>query len=73
MRLIYEATGQEVKVGDVVKDFRGDECEVTYFRPPHKPSSQGKISIRKTGKEFSQEVYVGVIGAKWIEREDRNE
>lgn len=71
MRLIYEETGEEVKVGDKAKTFRGEECTVTYFRPPHKSNSEGKISVRFDGSSFDMEFYVSVIGAKWIEREDR--
>lgn len=71
MRLVYETTGEEVKVGDIVTTFRGKKCEVKYFAPPHKPSSEGKITVQEEGCTFCSEYYVGVIGAKWIEREDR--
>lgn len=37
-----------------------------YFSHPHKPSSEGKVSL-----ENGMEYYVSVIGAEWIEREDR--
>lgn len=72
MRLVYKATGKEVKVGDVVKTSRGEKCEVKYFRPPHSSASEGKISVRLEDKSFDMESYVSVIGAEWIEREDRN-
>lgn len=68
MRLIYEATGKEVKVGDIAYTKQGEPVEVEYFAPPHKPSSEGKFSVKRGG-----EFYVSVIGAKWIEREDRGE
>ena len=71
MRLVYKATGKEVKVGDVVTTSRGEKCEVKYFRQPHKPSSEGKITVQMEGSESYNEYYVGVIGAEWIEREDR--
>ena len=71
MRLVYKTTGTEVKVGDVVTTSRGEKCTVTYFRPPHKPSSEGKISVRTEGCSFDSEYFVSVIGAEWIEREDR--
>ena len=71
MRLVYKANGTEVKVGDVVTTSRGQKCKVTYFRPPHKPSSEGKVSVRTEGSSFDMEYYVSVIGAEWIEREDR--
>lgn len=70
MRLVYEDTGEEVQVGDrILVD--GGLAKVDFFRPPHKPSSSGKVSVLHDGDDMSVEYYVGVIGAKWIEREDR--
>lgn len=69
MRLVYKATGEEVKVGDIVEGFRGT-YKVLHFREPHKASSEGKIYVENDG--FKRECYVSVIGAEWIEREDRN-
>lgn len=71
MKLVYEKSGVEVKVGDIVK-VDGEESRITYFRPPHSPASSGKISIEGIGAGLSGEYYVGVIGAKWIDREDRS-
>ena len=70
MRLVYKATGKEVKVGDIATTFRGEKVTVEYFREPHKPSSEGKVYV-KDENGFGSEYYVGVIGAEWIEREDR--
>ena len=73
MRLVYESTGAEVKVGDTIKVERRDqtvELRVDYFKEPHKPSSSGKVIVMEpTGG--TSEYFVGVIGAKWIEREDQ--
>ena len=33
----------EVRLGDTVTDFRGDEVEVKSFDPPHKPGSVGRV------------------------------
>jgi hypothetical protein len=84
MRLVYDADPtQEVEVGDVVylplnrddpSDTRVRRLVVECFRPPHKPSSSGKVTVRETfagGESVTHEYYVGVIGATWIEREDR--
>lgn len=71
MRLVYKATGEEVKVGDVVTMRDGNQCEVKYFRPPHSSSSSGKVTVKEDGRSFQMEYYVSVIGAEWIEREDR--
>ena len=65
MRLVYKATQIEVKVGDTVL-VRGAPHQVTFFRKPHKPASEGHVTLDK-----DIEYYVSVIGAEWIEREDR--
>ena len=72
MRLVYEASGKEVKMGDVVH-LKDGAYTVAHFDEPHKPASSGKVFIRPISNErgFSSEYYVSVIGAKWIEREDR--
>jgi hypothetical protein len=68
MKLVYASTGFPVKVGDVVR--RGGETyRVAYFRPPHKPASSGHVTVECNGQQ--QEFYVNIIGAVWIEREDR--
>ena len=77
MRLIFEATGKEVELGSLCKIGELD-YEVDYFRPPHKSSSEGKVSVRLIDrlsgyKGGASEYYVSVIGARWIEREDRGE
>lgn len=82
MKLVYTDganKGQEVKVGDVVVLRNGDKAKVHYFAKPHKPSSSGKVSINRMYERngarlinnSTEEYYVGVIGAEWIEREDR--
>jgi len=73
MKLVYQNTGEEVQVGDVATDREGQLIEVTYFREPHKPSSQGKVSVRPANDKeaMSREYYVSVIDANWIEREDQ--
>ncbi len=73
-RLINESTGKEVNIGDIVKSSRGELSKVTFFRPPHKPGSTGKISVKRydsTGYASAAEYGVGVFGLTWIEREDQ--
>jgi hypothetical protein len=71
MRLVYDATGVEVKIGDVVHVDGREPVVVTYFTKPHKFSSSGKVCINSVGAEgLGHEYYVGCIGATWIERED---
>lgn len=72
MKLVYKKSGIEVRVGDLVV-LDGEECRVTYFRPPHKPESSGKVTLDSNIADHSGEFYVSVIGAEWIEREDRDD
>ena len=69
MRLVYTKNQEEVKIGDKVQADSREEYEVIYFKPPHKPSSSGSVTVKLEGE--LREFYVGVIGAEWIEREDR--
>jgi len=66
MKLVYDNNGKEVKVGDKVNDMT-----VEYFRKPHKSSSEGHVSVSEQYVDGQREYYVSVIGATWIEREDR--
>ena len=58
--------GAELKPGDKVKDFRGDEVEIVRLYPPHKPSSSGKVAVKETGSEFERTFFVTVIGARFV-------
>lgn len=73
MRLVYSDSFEEVKVGDIVEIGRQPgskvQCVVEYFAKPHKPESSGKVTIRCG--DSTRVYYVSVIGAEWIEREDR--
>lgn len=72
MRLVYKDTQKEVKVGDICKLKDGTECMVNYYRKPQSPASSGKVTVQFGEDRFNtMEYYVGVIGAEWIEREDR--
>lgn len=52
-------------VGDKVKTFKGEDCEVVDLHPPHKPSSSGKVTLLFDNGEKST-YYVGVINAKFV-------
>lgn len=73
MKLIYESTGKEVKEGDVTKTANLNTVTILSFSKPHKPSSEGKVTVKHGIHGPTQELYVGVIGAKWIDREDQQE
>lgn len=70
MRLVYKDSGFEVKVGDKVF-IDGQEFTVVSFAKPHKPESQGKATVQRCGVGYTSEYYVSVLGAVWVEREDR--
>jgi hypothetical protein len=68
--LIYESTGKEVSIGDLVKTSDGETVKVVNFIFPHKPSSSGFVYVENLDG-CPREYYVSVIGAKWINRTDR--
>lgn len=62
MKLYYEGTDKEVKVGDVLTDFRGETgWVVEYFKEPD--HGCGKIYVRKDG--MGRELYVTVFNLEW--------
>ena len=73
MKLVYNDTSVEVKVGDRDKTFRGEMVEVVSFNKPHKPSASGRVCLRSVDSIDRDvfESYVTVIGAAWIDREDQ--
>lgn len=72
MKLVYKSTGHEVQLGDyIIKD--GIEVEVVFFAKPRTPASSGKVTVKHVDSSVTAEYFVGVIGAEWVEREDRSE
>ncbi len=59
--LFNMTTGEPVRVGDIVTDFRGETCTISGGRAPHKPSSTGRVWV----EEFSQEYFPGVFNLEW--------
>jgi hypothetical protein len=72
MRLVYEKTNKEVRVGDTVTLRDGEEVMIGRIEKPHKPSSTGKVYVTFNNAS-TQSYYPSVVGAKWIDREDRVE
>lgn len=73
MKLVYTTNPQqEVKVGDRIT-LDEEQFVITYFRQPSSPASSGKVTIARPDGSGSREYYVSIIGAEWIEREDRDE
>lgn len=73
MRLVYTATQKPVQIGDTVTLRDNQRFTVDHFAKPHKPDSEGKVALKPYGWSTSScsEYFVSVIGAEWIEREDR--
>ena len=71
MKLVYEKTGDAVQIGDEVTLSDGESVTVRYFAEPHKPESSGKVSVSGDDDVYQREFFVGIIGAKWIERGNR--
>ncbi len=56
---LLNAAGEEVKVGDTVTSFRGNEAKILSVHPPHREGTSGRVS---TTAGFS---YVGVYGLRF--------
>ena len=65
MVLVYEKTGEIVKIGDRVKTFRGEDVEVLKIVEPTHDASTGRVALEFVGKGWKQYYYPGVIGATW--------
>lgn len=70
MKLVDEKTGKKLEVGQKVTCFRGEEYTLTDAREPHKPSSTGRVYVRKEGAKYGREFFPSVIGAKWVSDDD---
>jgi hypothetical protein len=71
MRLIYQSTKAEVKVGDVTH-VRNQPYIITLIREPHTPASTGRVCLRSMCERgYYVEYYPSVVDAEWVEREDR--
>jgi hypothetical protein len=72
MKLIYDTTKAPVNTGDVVHLSDGSAHIVYRVVEPHKPSSTGRVQLQSMcERKYYNEFYPSVIGATWIDREDR--
>jgi len=69
MKLVYDDTQEPVAIGDTLHREDGN-LVVTGFRKPHKAASSGFVWVKNSAGNEHQ-YYVSVIGATWINREDR--
>lgn len=76
MKLVYEATGKEVKVGDrvIMRNQKSVRCVITAIQRPHTPASTGRVYVAPSMMKASegQGYFPGVFDMEWIEREDRH-
>jgi hypothetical protein len=66
MKLVYKNSGKAVRVGDVVKDFRGDKLTVTSVSEalaPKHSGSTGRVEVKSDG--WTQCFYPSCINAEW--------
>jgi hypothetical protein len=63
LKLINKATGEEVKVGDVVTDFRGEQAKVTGWVRPYHAGSTGRIYVQRGLHD--QGYYPSVYDCEW--------
>jgi len=76
MELVYIATKKPVKIGDAAilrdRNGQGELVTIEYFSKPSTPASSGKITVKDVDGH-SHEYYVSILGAEWINREDRED
>jgi hypothetical protein len=62
-KLVLESDGSQIKVGDSVTTFRGEECTVTDWMAPTHPGSTGRVYVKfADGREM--EYFPGVVGTR---------
>jgi hypothetical protein len=64
MILVDEKTRLPLKLGQMVKTFRGENAKFIGATLPTRPNSTGRVYLLIDGRETGY--YPGVIGAKWI-------
>lgn len=70
MRLVYMGTDVDVTIGDNILLAEGS-VTVTGYMKPHNAVSTGRIAVKWDSDGAEMAYYPSVIGAVWIEREDR--
>jgi hypothetical protein len=72
-KLIHEKTDQLVKVGGVVKDFRGDPAIIANLEGfPKTENSSGRVYVDLMDEDlkqihgYTQGFYPSVYGLKWV-------
>ena len=71
MKLVYDKTNDEVKTGDLCTLRDGEKASVVRIEKPRHGGSTGRVFVKSNDSDWSQGFFPTVIGATWIEREDR--
>lgn len=66
MRLHDATTGTEIRKGDRVRTFRGEDATLIGMREPQHDRSTGRITVLMDGFEVPCEFYPSVIGAEFL-------
>ncbi len=64
MKLLHK-NGEEVKVGDLVTDFRGDEAIIVHWEAPEHEGSTGRVYVRYAREVFDTLYYPSVFDLHW--------
>ena len=66
-KLVLTKDESEVKIGDRVASWRGNEAVVTGFCPPQHSGSMGRICVREGTSALSTEYFPSVYGCKTVD------
>lgn len=72
MKLVHEKTGEEIKVGDKITDFRGETWFLTGMAaPPQWSGSTGRVFVNTSMEDnasTSRALYPSVFYLKFVEK-----
>ena len=75
MELVYESSGESVQIGDLAQTGKGEVVVIQGIEKPRHSASTGRIYVTPKGVKYdglnSRSYFPSVIGAEWINREDR--
>jgi len=67
MVMVRESTNQAVVRGDRAVSSRGEQYVILGGRPPHKPSSTGRVYCKRPNRDLPQEEYFpNALGVRWV-------
>ena len=67
MKLVDTKTGREIRIGDVVKTFRGEDAKVLGWSEPRHSASTGRVDVFLIDAGYRQEFFPGVINARIVD------